>query len=188
MSELFSTYEFAVAQKAEGRFLVRKILLMILYIVYVGIALATGLTVRIVVPLLALIPVTLWIIIFFTWRYTNIEYEYSMTSGVLTFTEIYGGRSRKKMAEFRIKDAVAILPLSDEETAKKVQKFDPMINYCAIPQKNARDTYVALYLDENVKIGGKPRHNAFTFVATGQALKILKYYNPTATVVTQVSL
>lgn len=188
MSELFSTYEFVVAQKAEGRFLFRKILFMSLYILYIAVFLTVGLVTRIAVPLLALIPVTVWIISFFTWRYTNVEYEYSMTSGVLTFTEIYGGRSRKKIAEFRIKDAIAILPLDDEATAKQVERFNPIVNYCAIPSKEARDTYVLLCVDESVKIGGKGRHVAFTFVATGQALKIMKYYNPTATVVTQVSL
>ena len=174
MSELFSTYEFAVAQKAEGRFLVRKILLMCLYVLYVVGLLAGGLITRIGIPLLALIPVTLWIIIFFTWRYTNIEYEYSMTSGVLTFTEIYGGRSRKKMAEFRLKDAVAILPLEDDDTAKTVQRFDPMINYCGIPSKNARDTYVMLYVDETDKQKGqgKQQGNGFDLFHIFLSLRI----------------
>lgn len=188
MSELFSTYEFVVAQKAEGRYLRRKIALMCMYVLYIVALLCVGLMTRIAVPLLALIPVTLWIIVFFTWRYTNIEYEYSMTSGVLTFSEIYGGRSRKKIAEFRIKNATAILPLSDPHTEVDFDRFAPEIVYRALPSKDAEDVYVMLYTEESGagKERSKGKHVAFTFVATEQALKILKYYN-SSTVITAVS-
>lgn len=186
MSELFSTYEFVVAQKAEGHFLRRRILFILLYIVYALSFLTVGIITRLGVPMVALVPVTTWILAFFTWRYANIEYEYSMTSGTLTFSEVYGGRSRKKKAEFRLKDAAAILPLDDPKTADQVNRFAPEIVYNAIPSKDAKDTYVMLYVDESEKTKGHGKHVAFTFVATAQALKIMKYYNPSATVVTEV--
>ena len=75
MSDLFSSYEFVVAQKAEGRFLRRRILFILMYIVYVVTFLGIGIITRIGIPLVALVPVTTWILIFFTWRYVQVEYE-----------------------------------------------------------------------------------------------------------------
>lgn len=80
-----NTYEYSAEQKTEGKWLVYKLLLVSAYIAYTLIYLAliikTGF-----VPLGALIPLTLWIIIFFTWRYTSPDYTYTVLSGELTFT------------------------------------------------------------------------------------------------------
>ena len=187
MNDLFSTYEFVVAQKAEGRFLRRRLLFILMYVVYVAAFLTVGIITRIGIPLVALVPVTTWILIFFTWRYVQVEYEYSITSGILVFTEIYGGRSRKKMMEVHIKDATAILPLDDPRTEVQVDRFEPQVVYSALPSKKAEDTYVLLFVDEKNKVKGKGTNVAFTFVATTQALKVLKYYNPLATTVVPVS-
>ena len=188
MNDLFSTYEFVVAQKAEGRFLRRRILFILMYVAYVAAFLTVGIITRIGIPLVALVPVTTWIIIFFTWRYVQVEYEYSITSGILVFTEIYGGRSRKKMMEVYIKDVTAALPLDDPHTERVVDGFAPDVVYSAIPSKKAEDTYVLLFVDEKEKKAkGKGTNVAFTFVATTQALKVLKYYNPHATTVVPVS-
>ena len=75
MSEMFTTYEYVVAQKAEGRFLLRKLLFLLLYVVYIVSLLLVGVITRIGIPLLALVPVTTWILVFFTWRYAKVEYE-----------------------------------------------------------------------------------------------------------------
>ena len=48
-------------------------------------------------------------------------------------------------------------------------------------------TYVMLYVDEKDKVKGKGVNTAFTFVATTQALKVMKYYNSLATTVVDVS-
>ena len=187
MSELFTTYEFVVAQKAEGRFLRRRILFILMYALYVTAFLTVGIITRIGIPLVALVPVTTWILIFFTWRYVQVEYEYSMTSGILVFTEIYGGRSRKKIMEVHIKDVTAILPLSDPRTEVQVERFEPETVYSAVPSKDATDTYVMLFEERGEQAKGKGKHIAFTFVATTQALKIMKYYNSFATTVVPVS-
>ena len=160
MSELFTTYEFVVAQKAEGRFLRRRILFVLMYMLYVATFLGIGIITRIGIPLVALVPVTTWILIFFTWRYVQVEYEYSMTSGILVFTEIYGGRSRKKMMEVHIKDAAAILPMSDPRTEVEVERFAPEIVYSAIPSTHAEDTYVMLFEDRNEQVKGKGKQKS----------------------------
>ena len=110
----FSTYEFAVSQKITGKWLAARAGLIAFYCLYPVIVLLFGMKYSIVAPLLAFIPISLWIIIFITWRYVAIDYEYSVTSGTLTFTKIYGNRSRRKIFEMKLKDAVRIAPLDLE--------------------------------------------------------------------------
>ena len=64
----FETYEYVVAQKKTGKYALRKFILIICYILYTVVLLSVAMLTRLAVPLLALTPLTLLIIIFFTWR------------------------------------------------------------------------------------------------------------------------
>lgn len=176
----FSTYEYVVEQKTEGKYRWRKIGLIALYIVYVVTFFSIGVLTTILVPCIALIPVTTWMLIYFTWRYVNIEYEYSISSGVITFTKIYGSRTKKTITEIKIKDASLIAPFSDKLQESKFEAYGAKNVYNALSSLYAEDAYFMLYVNE------KKERCAFAFEATTQALKICKYYNSTATVVKQV--
>lgn len=176
----FSTYEYVVEQKTEGKYRWRKIGLIALYIVYVVTFFSIGVLTTILVPCIALIPVTTWMLIYFTWRYVNIEYEYSISSGVITFTKIYGSRTKKTITEIKIKDASLIAPFSDKLQESKFEAYGAKNVYNALSSLYAENAYFMLYVNE------KKERCAFAFEATTQALKICKYYNSTATVVKQV--
>jgi hypothetical protein len=176
----FSTYEYVVAQKSEGKYRWRKIGMILLYVFYVITFFTVGAATAILVPCIALIPVTTWILVFLTWRYVEIEYEYSITSGVLTFTKIYGGRTRKTVTEIKIKDASVIAPFSDRLQESRFEAFRASKVYSALSSLYAEDAYFMLYVNE------KNERCAFAFEATAQALKICKFYNPAATIVKQV--
>ena len=122
----FSTYEFVVNQRIEGRWLLARIGLVFLYTAYALGLLILGLQTRIIAPLLALIPVTLWIIVFVTWRYTDVEYEYSITSGELTFAKIFGSRSRRRQLVITLRDAVSIAPWDNGEHSKRAADRQPV--------------------------------------------------------------
>ena len=92
----FQTYEVTAHQRIQGVWLIKRITLVFIYVAFVIAALLLGFLTRISVPLLAFIPIALWFLIFITWRYTDVDYEYSMTSGYLSFSRIYGLRSRKQ--------------------------------------------------------------------------------------------
>ena len=175
MSELFTTYEFVVAQKAEGRFLRRRILFVLMYMLYVATFLIVGIITRIGIPLVALVPVTTWILIFFTWRYVSVEYEYSMAGGMMTLSYVYGGKSRKKVAEIRIKDMTRIAPF-DGDYIKEAEKYAPerTIDFTSDLQKD--NVYFALYETADARRG------ILYFEVTEQALRVLRYYNSMATV------
>ncbi len=183
----FNTYEYTVAQKIEGKWKLARAGLITGYVLYVVILLFVGIFTRIIVPLLALIPVTLWMIVFCTWRYVKVEYEYSITSGIFTLSNVYGNRSRKKMLEIPIKDMTVVAPYNSEfpdqiaDADEKIQRFAPEVEHKAVSSFDSPDVYYALYSDKNTGERG-----IIWFEATEKALKIFKFYNSTAAVVSKV--
>ena len=175
----FSTYEFAVSQKIEGKWRLARILLISFYILYPVLLLFFAMGTSVIAPLLALIPISLWIIIFITWRFVSVEYEYSITSGVLTFAKIFGNNARKNIMEVHIKDATVIAPLTDKLQYSKLEAYAPEKIYSALSSPDAEDGYFMLYEQDGVAC-------AFLFEATAQTLKICRFYNPSATVVSKV--
>ena len=177
----FSTYEFVVAQKSEGKWRLARIGMIMLYVGFVLGALLTGISLNILPPL-ALVPVFTWMLVFFTWRYVAVEYEYSITSGELIFSKIFGSRSRRTVLKVMLRDAVRIAPLDDEAEAAKAAAFRPVREFWAVSSQNATDVYFMLF-----EYGNNKEHAVFYFEATQKALQICRFYNPSATLVTKVS-
>ena len=175
----FSTYEYVVERKNKGSNKLKPVLFILGYVVLAIGLLLFAVKSKLGAPLVALAPLALWIAVFLTWRYTKIEYEYSITSGILTFSEIYGGRSRKVITEFKLKDCLAIAPLSE---LGKRDAEETHIKYSALSDLNSPSAYFASFDDE------KGRRCVFLFEATEKALKICRFYNPSHTKVTKVQL
>ena len=173
----FSTYEYVVQRKNKGKQRFLPALLIVGYVLFAVLALTFAVTSRLGAPLVALAPLALLLIIFLTWRYTKIEYEYSITSGVLTFSEIYGGKSRKVITEFKLKDCDAIAPLSDPAKREYADRYGADITYSALPDKNSPHGYFAAYENE------KGKRCIFLFEATEKAVKICRFYNAAGTTV-----
>ena len=170
----FQTHEVTIHQKVYGEWLVARILLVFFYVVFVIGMLVAGLLTKIFVPLLAFIPIALWFIIFITWRYTDVDYEYSMTSGFLSFSKIFGSRSRKQMFEAQIKSMTLIAPYTKEHMGK-IREYAPKVRYTALSSQPSDKACFALF--ENAK-GEK---SIFIFEADDRTVSILRFYNPSAT-------
>lgn len=171
----FNTYEYSAQQKSEGKFLVRKILMLLLYLAFTTAYLVVIFVTRII-PLGALIPVFLWMLIFFTWRYVKPDYKYEIATGMMTFSVKYGNKKKgKTVTEFKVSTAEKILPVATY--GEEIAAFAPKKVYSALPSQNATDAYAALYTDQN---GDRC---VFYFVATEQALKLLRFYNSRTVVV-----
>lgn len=173
-------YEYTVAERKSAVLRLKKLTLIILYCLYAVGLFVLGATLRLVAPLIALVPVTLWMIIFFTWRYTQVEYEYSYFAGVLTVSRVLGGRSRKKLAEITLKGVTAVYRC-DEEGAERIEAFGEEKTVFAASSAEAEGLYAALWCDEDGK------KHALYFEPTEKALKIIRYYNASAVARTLVS-
>ena len=169
----FESYEIVIKPKKDTKNKLLRAFLILFYVAFVVGSLIFGF-VTAFIPLLALVPLVLWIIIFFTWRYVNLEYEYVVESGVITFTKIYNNRTRKTALSFDIRSAEYIGPSSDTDMQKKVADYDPRHEYCFASSKTAPDAYTALFQNEE---GHKC---AISFAADERIQRFLKMYNAAA--------
>ena len=181
----FSMYEFAVSQKREGRWIVARIGLIFLYIATGVAMLGMALVTRLFAPLFAFTPILIWLLVFITWRYVSVEYEYTLTSGTLTFAKIYGGRSRRRIFELSLRDAKRIAPLDNEQEAARAAAHRAELVFTGVSSMAAPDIYFMLFDFEDKR--GKKRPVIFYFEATAKALSICRFYNPAATVLSNVS-
>ena len=110
----FENYEFVVKQKVEGIYKLKKVLFAILYITFAAGLFAAGVGLRILAPCIAIVPLLLWMLIFFTWRYTNVEHECVFESGIMRCSEIYGNRTRKVLFSATIRDMLLIAPETEK--------------------------------------------------------------------------
>lgn len=167
-------YEVTVREAKSSRLTLKKALLILAYIGYVAGLLLLGTTTKLILPLLALIPITLWIIVFFTWRYTQVQYEYSFFSGEMTVSRILSDRFRKPLAKVRIAQLSYVLPYEDAY-AGQIERFGAENTVFAASSASAPSLYVALWEDPDSK-----KRYALTFEPDAHALKILRYYNAAA--------
>ena len=164
----FNTYEYTVDKKCEGVLRTNKFLLLAAYAVFFGglCAVVFGIP---LLPLGALIPLFMWMLIFFTWRYVKVSYSYSVEAGALKLVRIYGNRTKRSLAELRLKDCALIAPLATN--LDNLAAFAPSCVYDATPSRESSDQYLLLATDKSGK------KIAVKLQATAEALKTFKYYN-----------
>ena len=178
-NDFTSTYEYTVEQKSEGKFRLMRIGFMALYVLYPLIFMAILFIIQIF-QLFALVAVTEWMLVYFTWKYVKPEYEYSVTSGRVTFSVIRGKRSRKEMVSFAIKDCLQIAPATERDWVERLELYDPEVVYSAVSTASSPDRYYAAFED------AEGRRCVFHFEATEKMLKLCRNYNSSHTVITKV--
>ncbi|MBQ8431536.1 MAG: hypothetical protein IJX28_01500 [Clostridia bacterium] len=168
-----SAFEYVVAEKKTPVLMMKRMALIMVYVLWAVALLAGGMMFRLIVPLLAFVPLSLWILVFLTWRFTQVEYEYSFFSGKLTVSRILGGRSRKELVTVTIRELAEIYPAT-EEFVDKANAYQPERTIYAASDQSAPDLYAATWKDEDGK------RNLLWFEPNEKALKILRYYNASA--------
>ncbi len=167
-------YEYAVAE-ARGRTLFwKKCTFIMLYVLWGAILLCLGFLTGLLVPMLALIALTIWGLVSLTWRFLQVEYEYSFFQGTLTVAKILGGRTRRKIAEVAIRDLAAVFPYVDENVAR-AEAFGADRTIVAASSADAGGLYIALWQDSETE-----KRTMLCFEPNEKALKILRYYNISA--------
>ena len=173
----FNTYEFVVAQKSEGKARLTRILAIVAYVLVFLIAFVV-LCVSNLMQFVAVLVMVYIPLVVFTWRFFSVEFEYSMTSGIMTFSHIYGGKSRKEKLSVTIKDMKEIAPYT-EEARVHLETLGLKQNHLFVSSLSAPDMYYAVF-----EANGEMQ--VVYFEATQKALQILRFYN-TSTVVSTVS-
>ena len=165
-------FEYAVAEAKNKALKTKKALFLAGYVLYVLVVFAVLTSIN---PyLIALVPVTLWRVIWLTWRFTQVEYEYSFFSGALTISRVLGNRTRKKLLEIRIQNFSSVFAAT-EMNQSKIEAFAAENTIFAASEATAENLWVALWTDAE---SGK--RMALYFEPNEKAIKILKYYNASA--------
>lgn len=167
-------FEYAVAEAKSRSLLIKKIALIAAYVLWTVGLLVVGTIVKLILPILCFIPLTVWIFVFLTWRYTQVEYEYSFFSGHLTVSKILGGRTRKELIGVQIRNIAAIFPYEDANL-QRAENYAAETVVFAASSTDAPELYIALWQDKET---GK--RTMLCFEANEKAIKIMKYYNMSA--------
>jgi hypothetical protein len=123
--------EFSYTRKSEGAYKKKSMLLVFGYILfalaYFGVCVMTKL-----IPIFALCPIFLWMLIFFTWRYVSYDYYFEFREGNLQLGKIMGtknGRRKYPTVRVHIKEALFIAPYADEESQTRVIEAKRVYDY-----------------------------------------------------------
>lgn len=118
---------------------------------------------------MAMIPIVY--VAFLFWRYTNIEYHYTISGGELKMCLVYGSRKKKPLFSVRISNAKAIVAYDGSVPA---EAQDAEVEYCCVSSMNAKDIVCIVYNDENGK------KTAAYIEALKKTKSVLKFYNSAA--------
>ncbi len=166
--------EHAVKKKADGSFLVKKALLISVWIALpivltlFGIVLFKGApTSLLIAPFWIAMSAALGV---YTYRFVSIEYEYTIASGYIIVDIIYGSKSRKTMVEVAVKEMEELAPYTPDAKrlieAKDIEKV-----YEAVSEMSAPDVYYAVFTN------AKGQKSVLYFEAPDKALAILRPLN-----------
>ena len=128
MNELDSpnSFEYSYEKKATGKNLIGRVMFVILYVAFtVGAFLFCYISGF--VPLFAILPMLLWILVFFTWRYVKYDIYYEFSLGTLTLGRIYTskrGRRKRVALSIRVKDATSVCRYNDNTEKSRVRVRD----------------------------------------------------------------
>lgn len=172
--------EYTVTQKAEGKYLKRKILCLALYaaiilgLVCLMVALSNyGVLVAIIV--LPFVPLSIMVLRHTTWnRFVKVDHKYEVSSAKITFTEIYG---KKEVVVFDklISSFSLIAPVTDEYK-DKYEGADVYMDFRG--SAKSPDSYFLLLEEDGKK-------TVIYFEAITKAIKVMAFYNSKNTVMSK---
>lgn len=173
MSE--NTFEYLIRQKNSGRLIKKKLLFVLGYfalaLLIYSLIFAYCPTI-VLIPFLLLGTAVMCGVVFFTWKFTVVEFEYIIVSDHITFTVIYGKILRKRALDLEIK-AFSEIGYYDPVSAERLENVIVNRDFLFISSTSAPDICYALFDRGNEKC-------ILYFEAPDKALDLIKKYNPSA--------
>lgn len=172
-NEFTSFVNYMVTKKVEGNYKLKRILMICGYVLF-GIIYSAVLMGTVKIPaLITFLPIFIWILVYFTWLYVNIEYEYTIVGGSMKGMEVFGMRRCRELFSVRISSMTLIAPYNskhrEEADAAEIVRRD----YC-VSSMSSPDVYFARYKND------KGEECVVFFEMVEKTMKCLKYYNSEA--------
>ena len=173
MNSNSQTYDKLVEVSTEGKARTKKMLAVIGYALFFSIWIIFALNnPEVLIPVIIAGVLCTALLMVVSWKYLNVEYEYSIWYGSFELAKIYAKSKRKNLVSAEIKEFLLIAPAT-EEYVNKAYHFEPSNIFNAISSKDAENVWIFV-------TGGKdmPRNLVF-FEADERSLAMLKQANPT---------
>lgn len=172
--------EYSVKQRIEGKWILKRGLLIALYVLIGLLSSVIGLLMQNVVPFAAIGMILAFTTYTLTWRLTKVEYEYAMTGGLLIFSIIYGGSAKRTVFTKNLASIEAAFAYKSEKAVKMLEKYAPEVQYFALSttetdETDEREVWCCLFENEDGK------KSVFFFELCDKAYRCLKTYAPSAT-------
>ena len=114
MTESINSASYTVSRKSERKNALARVSLVCAYILF-GLA-YSGFFIAIRVPqLIAILPILLWMAVFFTWKYVSYDICYIVDAGNFYVEKEYG-RKKKFVFSCHVREAEEIAPLNRENS------------------------------------------------------------------------
>lgn len=167
-------YEYVIKQKRTTMILLTRAILVLCYALWTAILVATAIFVRPLTGVIAIVlPLSLLLFIYLTWRRTYVEYEYSIFGGVMTVCRIFGKKTRREMVSVTLREVSAVIPYDDAHL-QLIQAFGAEKKLYAVSSLEAPVLYVVLWKDED------ERKYLLCMEPTEKAIKLMRYHNNSA--------
>ena len=170
--------EFAVARKPDAKIKTQRLLFILLYAVFAAAYCFVFLVLTKLPMVIAIMPLFVLIMWFFTWKLTKIEYMYIVTQGHLHIYAYNGYNNAKEILKAKVSETEGIYPVSDPDYAKFAEGCEDVMD-CSMGV-NTEDRYFAIF-----NVGGKK--TAIYFTASAKLLNGLHYFGGENVIVTYVS-
>ncbi len=169
--------EFTIARKPDKQIKTQRALFVLLYVLFTA-AYIVFATITNLVMIIAILPLFVLMLWFFTWKLTKIEYTYVVYQGQLHVYKNNGYNKAKEVFHAKLGEVEGVYPVSDEDYAKYAEACEAVIDYSI--GKNTEDRYFAIF-----SVNGKK--TAVYFTAATKLLTALRYYGGENVIVTYVS-
>lgn len=139
--ESLNCAEYSYEKKIEGRLAAIRLGLIIGYAAFVTLFFAFCFTTRII-PLFAVCPILLWILVFFTWPLVKFDIRYTFQHGELTFYKEYSGlkgRTRKLLLNIMVQSASHVAPYTGERLEGRIYDFSSSTSASSLVFLEGRD-------------------------------------------------
>ena len=174
MEDSVNYAEYTVEQKSEGAHKKKRTLLIMLYIIFCLGGMIFFVGVLKLWPVGAIIPFFTFILYGLTWRYAELEHKYEVANAKFRVSEIYGRKKQETVFECFVSELSLIAPMTDEYKAQW-ETADKILDYRG--SKKTTDGYF-------VRLEKDGTSTVVYFEAINKMLKVMKFYNSKATVVT----
>ncbi len=170
--------EFAISRKPDSTIKIQRLLFVLLYAAFAAAYIVLFTIVVPMVMLIAVLPLFVLMLWFFTWKITKLEYTYVVYQGKLHIYRHNGYNRAKEVFSAKLSENDGIYPEGDDEYADFAAKCEAELDYSV--GKHTDDRYFAIF-----NVNGK--RTAVYFTAAAKLLTAMRYYGGEKVIVTYVS-